>query len=144
MIPVSWNFRGLGQASVGRTPKAIIRMYNPDCVYLMETKLKANQTSTIVNRFVFDLFVAVPPIGSREGLLFLWCPNVPVNILGFNQCMISMVLYSTVPHQAFVLTLVYGPSQYNGKESFWDSMVALATSYSDGKEPWLIIGILIR
>lgn len=48
---------------------------------------------------------------------FLWRPNMPVNTLGSYQCTISMFLYSALPQQAFMLSLVYGPSRYNEKVS---------------------------
>lgn len=71
MILLSWNYHSLGQASVGRALKALIDEYNSDCIYLMETKIKESQTTNIAKKFGFDLFVVVPPIVSRGGLLFL-------------------------------------------------------------------------
>lgn len=103
---------------MGRALKALIGEYNPDCVYLMETKLKKGQTTKIVKKFGIDLFVAVPLVGSIGGLLFLWRSHVPVQILDFNQCMISAFVYSSFLYLAIVLNLVYGPLRYSGKRQF--------------------------
>lgn len=59
-----------------------------------------------------------------------------VDILGSTQCSISLLLYSALPKQAFVLTLAYGPSRFNEKRHFWEYMDGLALSIS---EPWLFI-----
>lgn len=66
----------------------------------------------------------------------MWRPNVPVQILGFNECMIYAFVYSSLPSIAFILTLVYGPSRYHGKRQFWDSLHSLAHSHS---EPWVLV-----
>lgn len=63
----------------------------------METKLKESQTSTIVTTFGFDLYFAIPPIGTRGGLLFLWRLNILVHILGFNHNMLSVFVYPDLP-----------------------------------------------
>lgn len=68
--------------------------------------------------FRFDLFFVVPPLGSRGGLLFLWRSNISVQILGFNSNMISVFVYPDLPRQAFILTMVYGPSRYHDKRFF--------------------------
>lgn len=100
--------------------------------------MKTNQIATIVHKFGFDLFVSIPPVRTRGGLLFLWRAYVPVLILGSSQFMISHVfLYLTLLHQAFLLTMAYGPSSYNEKCLFWDSLHTLTAAHS---EPWLLIG----
>lgn len=71
MILVSWNCRRLSQSSVCRTIKALIGDYNPDCIYLMETKLNASLTTTIVHKLGFDLFFFLPPVGSRWSAIFV-------------------------------------------------------------------------
>lgn len=130
MILVSRNCRGLAQAAVGRALWAFITTYNPDCVFLLETKLKENHTASIVHRSSFSLFAASPPIGSRGGLLFLWSPNVPVTVLSYSQWMINVFLYLDLPQQSFLLTLAYGPSRCSDKHHFWDSLHSISASHS--------------
>lgn len=49
--------------------------YNPDCVFLLETKLRERKNNTIVHKFGFSLFSFVSHIGTRGGLQFLWRPR---------------------------------------------------------------------
>lgn len=67
----------------------------------------------------------------------MWRPNIPVQILGFNQNMLFMFVYPDLPCQAFVLSLIYGPSRFHQKRDFWNSMTTFADSIT---ELWLLLG----
>lgn len=67
----------------------------------------------------------------------MWRPNIPVQILGFNQNMLSMFVNPDLPCQAFVLSFIYGPSRFHQKRDFWNSMTTLADSMT---ELWLLLG----
>jgi exonuclease III len=50
---LSWNCRGLGSPTTVRTLSRLIRIENPQIVFLMETRLKAIEVENVRSRLGF-------------------------------------------------------------------------------------------
>jgi len=81
MITLSWNCRGLAQASTICILRALIRKHNPDILFLSETKALPLVSTPILRQLGFSLMVHAPPSGSKGGLLLAW--RTDVNIVSF-------------------------------------------------------------
>jgi exonuclease III len=81
MITLSWNCRGLAQASTIRSLRALIRKHNPDILFFSETKALPSVSTPILRQLGFSLMVHAPPSGSKGGLLLTW--RTDVNIVSF-------------------------------------------------------------
>lgn len=82
MIYISWNSQGIGADLTVRHLKASVRKYNPDMVFLMETKNKNGKMENIRRKLNFNKVVYVEPQGI-EGGLDLWCKKTEIKILQF-------------------------------------------------------------
>jgi exonuclease III len=65
MIALSWNCRGLAQASTIRSLRALIMKYNPNILFLSETKTAHFVSTPILHQLGFTLMVHAPPSGSK-------------------------------------------------------------------------------
>jgi exonuclease III len=83
---ISWNCRGLGNATAVRALKKLIKDQTPDIVFLMETKLKTNDPNIYNKVFrgcLHHYFLVSCEFhkGNRSGgLAILWNHNVKINI----------------------------------------------------------------
>jgi hypothetical protein len=59
---LSWNCRGLANISTIRSLRAIIRLNNPDAIFLSETKTAATITTSIMLQLGFTHLVQAPPL----------------------------------------------------------------------------------
>jgi exonuclease III len=81
MITLSWNCRGLAQATTIRSLRVLIRKHHPDNLFLSETKALPSVSTPILRKLDFSLMVHAPPSGSKGGLLLAW--RIDVNIVSF-------------------------------------------------------------
>lgn len=116
MIGVYWNCRGLCRAVTVRTILGLVRNHNPDFLFLAETK-SSNVASTM-HRLGFFHFVFHPPVGSRGGLLCAWRLGLDVEVVRINANAISLLVYSTPSNNPWLLSGVYGPTDWHKKGSF--------------------------
>lgn len=77
---LSWNCQGLGSILTGKALKRLKRKYDPDMLFLMETK----QSEEIISKWQTNLnFVdhfVVNPVGLSGGLALLWKDSVSVDV----------------------------------------------------------------
>jgi exonuclease III len=78
MIALSWNCRGLVQASTIRSLRALIRNHNPDILFLSETKTAPFVSTPILHQLGFTSLLHVPPSGSKGGLLLAWKTDINI------------------------------------------------------------------
>jgi exonuclease III len=137
MITLSWNCRGLAQATTILSLRALIRKHHPDILFLSETKASPSVSTIILRQLGFSLMIHAPPSGSKGGLLLAWPTDV--NIVSFYvSCNIIYVWhYFDDPCIKCLLAFVYGPPYKNLCADFWTAMDNFGASYND---PWVCIG----
>jgi hypothetical protein len=137
MLILSWNCRGLARPAAIRSLRALIRINNPDCIFLMETKSSVASMQDITTSLGYTLAVFVPPVDSAGGLCFGWKPGVDIEPTSQNHNLINLLVFSDPPNLPWMLSAIYGPPYKKKKKIFWESMHQIATSFSG---PWLCIG----
>lgn len=65
---LSWNVHGLGNPRVVCNLRNVLRLYNPQVVFFMETKRNVIQITKIRRSFSFLYGIDVSASGSRGGL----------------------------------------------------------------------------
>jgi len=137
MITLSWNCRGLAQASTIHSLRALIRKHNHNILFFSETKASLSVSNPILIQLGFSLMVHAPPSGSKGGLLLAW--RTDVNIVSFyvSYNIICVWYYSDDPCIKCLLTFVYGLPYKNLCAEFWNAMDNFGASYND---PWFCIG----
>lgn len=120
MIGIFWNCRGLCRVAVVQTIQNFVRNHNPEFLCLVETKV-ANVAS-ILNYVGFFHFVIYPSSSRQGGLLLAWRVGVDVEVVCVNVNAISVVVYFDPSNTPWLLTGVYGPTDWHLKPNFWNSL----------------------
>lgn len=76
-----WNCGGMACTLAINSLRAMIQDHNPDCLYIMESKVCENVASSILNRLGYYYSVFVPPIGAKGGLVLSWRAGCPLSVL---------------------------------------------------------------
>lgn len=63
--------------------------------------------ATIVNKLDFSHFVHFPSSWKWGGLLFMWRPNLEVDLVDISSNILSMLVYSDPCHNPWLLNPVY-------------------------------------
>ena len=108
MLVLSWNCRGLARHAAIRSFRALVRINNPDCIFLMETKSSVEIMIDVTTSLGFTLAVFVPPIVSAGGLCFCWKPGVDIGLTSQNQNLINLLVFSDPPNFPWMLSVIYG------------------------------------
>jgi hypothetical protein len=120
MIILSWNCRGLAQASTIRALRAMIRRNHPDIIFLSETK--TNLACSILLQLGYSLSIQAPPSGSRGGLLIAWHSDVKLTSLFVSHNLICVHYFSTSPDVKCLISFVYGPPYQKNVSDFGHSL----------------------
>ena len=67
---LSWNCRGLGTLRAVREVANMVREFNPQVIFLMETKRKRQEMEWLRLRWRFDKVFTVDGVGRGGGLAF--------------------------------------------------------------------------
>ena len=137
MLVLSWNCRGLARPTAIRSLRALVRINNPDCIFLMETKSSLEIMTDVTTSLGFPHAIFVPPMGSAGGLCFGWKPWVDIELTSQNQNLIILLVFSDPPNLPWMLSAIYGPPYKKMKRIFWEALHQTASSFSG---PWLCMG----
>uniref|UniRef100_A0A2N9IIB3 Reverse transcriptase domain-containing protein n=1 Tax=Fagus sylvatica TaxID=28930 RepID=A0A2N9IIB3_FAGSY len=137
MLILSWNCRGLARPAAFRSLRALVRINNPDCIFLMETKSPLESMQEVTNLLGFSQAVFVPPVGTAGGICFGWKPGVDIEPTFQSQNLINLLVFSDPPNKPWMLSAIYGPPYKKKKRKFWEDMHQIASSFSG---PWLCFG----
>lgn len=122
-----------------RALKTMVRVIDPVCVFLIETKVADDIVHKVAKKIGFTFFISVPPIGNKGGLLFFWRLGLNFDIIWMHDHIIHLLIQPGEDLQNFFLSLAYGPSVWTQKEWFWDQLRLLGTQSQD---PWVCLGDL--
>ena len=82
---LSWNCRGLGAPRAIRVMAKLVRIHNPQVLFLMETKRKSNEMEWLRSKWGFDNCLTMDCRGRGGGLAILWLNSAQVEILSFSN-----------------------------------------------------------
>ncbi|KAK6142672.1 hypothetical protein DH2020_023020 [Rehmannia glutinosa] len=123
---LSWNCRGLGNRATVRTLKKLLRVQNPDIVFLMETKILCQRmcylNSTVLKfRGCFPVDCRGHFSNKRGGLCVLWNDSVELELISFSSNHIS---FSVTGHATskWVFIGLYGWADQSEKYLTYDLM----------------------
>jgi exonuclease III len=69
---LAWNCRGMGRGATGRALRSLVRIQQPDLIFLCETKIFAERIQTKCHQMGFPFLIQVPPVGIKGGLVVAW------------------------------------------------------------------------
>ncbi|KAK8473899.1 hypothetical protein V6N11_014368 [Hibiscus sabdariffa] len=136
MVVLAWNVRGLGNKESVRALRNSIRKFQPDIVFLSETKQKKRYLEKIRMKMKLEQSFYVEPIGLAGGLSLWWSKDIQIKILGYRKHYIDAEIAVNGEPNWFG-TFIYGPSYKEQKKEFWELLKKLRNGQGD---KWLVIG----
>ena len=116
---ISWNCRGLARPQAERAVRALIRRHNPNCVFLMETKVSAEVMESFWRRLGFAQGVAVDAVGLAGGICLFWRTELRMVISKVTGSCISGSITEVSNDKVWSFFAIYGPPYVDKKEEFW-------------------------
>lgn len=135
MRVISWNCRGLDNASTVHHSKKIVQEWKPDFCFLLETRLKEGDGQKTLSKWGYDFVFEVPRRGLSGGLALGWSQPWTVNITHSN----SHFIHTEVKDQyggLYSITFIYEHPQLNQRKLVWQELESLATQTH---QKWLCI-----
>lgn len=86
-----WNCRGLARAAAVRALRPQIRILNPDCIFLVETKIQS--VVDVCRRLDFFHFLDIPPVGRKGGLAFAWRPGFDFDVVLMSPHILNLLVF---------------------------------------------------
>uniref|UniRef100_A0A2N9IC90 Reverse transcriptase domain-containing protein n=1 Tax=Fagus sylvatica TaxID=28930 RepID=A0A2N9IC90_FAGSY len=137
MSLLSWNCRRLAQPAAVRSLRAMVRKYNPNCVFIQETKVDLNKMISVIEGLGFLKHCVVLVVGCAGGLILGWKAEVDIEVTVANKNIINAIVFSSPPNQPWMLTVVYAPPSKSRRTLFWDHLKKLSDSFPG---PWICVG----
>lgn len=122
MNPLSWNCRGLGTPRLVRALHDLVKRYNPEIVFLLETKSKTRRMERIKNRIGFAL---------------LWSREIDLEIMSYTKNHIDVVIKETNSDFKWRFNGFYGHPETHKRCESWNLLAFLNSQYH---LPWLCLG----
>ena len=80
MRALGWNCRGLGNPRSVRALRNLVQQWDPNFVFLLETKLKKKSMEKKKMSVGFINSLIIPSHGRSGGLAFLWKKEITVDV----------------------------------------------------------------
>lgn len=136
MILISWNCQGLGSDLTVRHLADIHRKYQPEFLFLMETKNKTEKIEKLQRRLRMESSIVVDPIGISGGLTLLY-NKVGVEMISKSRNIIDIRFFSDEANGSLRITWVYGECDFWERQKIWDRLRMIS---GDVTEPWYVLG----
>lgn len=138
MILCSWNIRGLNDPIKHREVKKYLYSNNIKLVALIETKVKAKNSTKIRKKFGPSWSWVDNYTHSPRGRIWIGQSNPDFNLVVTHST--SQIIHAEVTdiagHSQFLYTAVYGLHTIEDRKSLWSNLVAIGTNAS----PWIVTG----
>ena len=92
MISLGWNCWGLGNLRTVRVLGELVQRWNPNIIFLSETKIKKKAMEKIMEKINFGNGLIVPRKGRGGGLALLWKREVDLEIMGYSRNHIDAIV----------------------------------------------------
>lgn len=116
---LSWNVRGLGSPRTVRRLRHSLKLYNPQIVFFIETKVSRSHMERVRRSCGFLNGIDVDSRGSRGGLCMAWKGDINVQLQSFSQRHIDVIIEDMVEGNKWQFTGFYGSPYYQEREATW-------------------------
>ena len=127
MSCLSWNCRGLGNASTVKELRDLAKKVAPTVLCVLETQVHKARVEGLKNTLEYDNAFAVSSAGRSGGLGIYWNNNTRVEILPFSQYHINAIVTEN-GRDPWRLTCVYGEAQVAERHKTWDMLKFIKAS----------------
>uniref|UniRef100_A0A803NSJ4 Reverse transcriptase n=1 Tax=Cannabis sativa TaxID=3483 RepID=A0A803NSJ4_CANSA len=127
---------GMGNPWTVRTLKSPVKRWNPDLIFLSETRLKKEKAENLRVALCFEGCFVVEALGKSGGLILLWSNLIDCNILSFSSFHIDSFIRKE-EDQGWRFTGFYGDPDPNQRCESWKLLTRIGRMYSG---PWVIGG----
>ena len=136
MTLLSWNCRGLENPQTVNALKKVIRLEDPEVVFLLETKSDVNWVNFVCDQCGFFESFIVPIDGLRGGLALFWKSEIRIGVRNSSLSDIDAVVEGD-SLGCWQLTGFYGQPKTNRRVESWSLLKSLRGS---SHLPWLVVG----
>ena len=137
MSLLSWNCRGLGNPQTVNTLKKVIRLEDPNLVFLMETKSYEERVKIVCNQCGLKDSFVVPSDGLKGGLALFWKFDIKVDVLNSSLSFIDALIEGGERIGCWHLSGFYGHPETALRLESWRLLNFLRDS---SQLSWLVIG----
>lgn len=115
---VAWNCRGLGNSPAVRGLRDLVKVEEPDILFLSETKLDEKRMQRFRWMLGLTNMVVKKCEGQGRGIAVLWRSGVNVPLRNYSRLHIDMEI-KEVDGYVWRFTAIYGESHMDRKEETW-------------------------
>ena len=108
MSAMAWNCRGFRNRRTICGLEKVVSFEDPNCIFLMETKLVVSKMDGIKERLKRSQGLVVPSKGRSEGLALLWKKELKVDVQSFSDSHIDAIVDQEDDGQQWRITGFYG------------------------------------
>ena len=137
MSCLSWNCRGMGNPQSVRALRNLVQQWNPNIVFLMETKIGVNRMEKVKEIIGLANGLIVPSEGKSGGIALLWVRGLDVEIKSYTRSHIDAIVTDSVKGFKWRITGFYGNPDTNQRRESWNLLHFLNAQY---QLPWVCLG----
>ena len=119
MNTICWNCRGLGTPRAVHEVAKLVKKFNPQLLFLSETKKRSSEMEWLRSRWKFDNCFAVDSRGRAGGLAFLWSEDVSVEVKSYSNNHIDVMVGGNNAKR-WRFTGFYGNPNVNQRRDSWE------------------------
>lgn len=142
---LSWKCRGLGNPTVVRALKKLLKTHYPDVIFLVETKLtesdKGAKYSLSFGLFS-NTFMVNCSIGTSNrsgGITLIWNNSVNIKVLNYNNMFIDVYVTACNSTNQWYAAGMYGSPYHNSKHLTCDTINDLHANRTQNSCLFLVI-----
>ncbi|XP_026382491.1 uncharacterized protein LOC113277661 [Papaver somniferum] len=85
---LSWNVQGIGTPLTKDHLQYLCQLYNPDIVFLAETKAPLSRMNLFFKKSKFHDWFIIPSVGIEKGIAIAWHNNIDMKLVSakYNVC----------------------------------------------------------
>ena len=130
MNSLCWNCRGIGNPRIVYTLRDYVRCWNPNLVFLSETKSKCRRMEKIKFKLGFTNELCVSSRGRSGGLAFLWSSDTKLEIKSYSNHHIDAIITEADTGLVWRFTGFYGYPETHLREQFWKLLSYLHNQFN--------------
>ncbi|XP_050252314.1 uncharacterized protein LOC126698852 [Quercus robur] len=136
MRALGWNCRRLGNPRSVRVLRNIVQQWDPDFVFLSETKLRMRSMERKKRSIGFTNGLVIPSHGRSGGLALLWRKEINVDVQSFSDRHIDAIVTEDKGFK-WRMTGFYGNPEVHRRKESWELLKVLSRKF---QLPWLCFG----